>query len=251
MDQLNMFDVLNEEFKINKPIKLIELFAGYGSQAMALKRLQDDGLCTFEHHLAVEFDKFAIQSYNIVHGTNFPVMDIRDINAQQLCITDKKRFTYLLTYSFPCQDLSIAGLQKGMSKGGNTRSGLLWEVERLLDECLDYNGNLPDVLLMENVPQVIGTNNIKDFQDWELKLEKLGYSNFIEILNSKDYGIPQNRKRCFMVSILGNYNYKFPKPFELKLRLKDLLQDEEEIDESYYLSDAMVEYISKVGGGTT
>lgn len=123
-----------------------------------------------------------------------------------------------------------------MSKGDNTRSGLLWEVERLLDEC---NGNLPQILLMENVPQVIGKKNIKDFQEWRKKLEQLGYSNYVELLNSKDYKIPQNRNRCFMVSILGDYYYEFPKKQKLELRLKDML--ETNVDEKYYLSQKAID----------
>lgn len=89
----------------------------------------------------------------------------------------------LLTYSFPCQDLSCAGLQKGMKKGTGTRSGLLWEVERILDEC---GTELPHVLLMENVPMVIAEKNIEDFYEWRMKLESLGYSNYVQILNAKD-----------------------------------------------------------------
>lgn len=122
-----------------------------------------------------------------------------------------------------------------MTKGSGTRSGLLWEVERILDEC---NGELPHVLLMENVPQVIGKNNIKDFQLWRRKLEELGYSNYVELLNAKNYGIPQNRNRCFMVSILGDYHYTFPKKIKLEKKLKDLL--EEKVDEKYYLSDKAI-----------
>ena len=140
-----------------------------------------------------------------------------------------------MTYSFPCQDLSLAGKQKGMSKGNNTRSGLLWEVERILDEC---KGNLPQILLMENVPQVIGSKNIKDFDLWRKKLESLGYSNYAQLLNAKNYGIPQNRNRCFMISILGNYYYDFPKKQKLELKLKDMLEDK--VDEKYYLSQQMI-----------
>ena len=84
-----------------------------------------------------------------------------------------------------------------MSRDGGTRSGMLWEVERILDECNEIN-SLPQVLLMENVPQVIGCNAISYFQEWRAKLESLGYSNYVEILNAKDYGIPQNRERCFI-----------------------------------------------------
>lgn len=123
-----------------------------------------------------------------------------------------------------------------MQKGSGTRSGLLWEVERLLDECKE----LPQVLLMENVPQVIGKKNIKDFQSWRSKLESLGYSNFVQLLNAKDYGIPQNRNRCFMVSILGDYHYTFPVKQKLELRLKDMLEDK--VDEKYYLSDEMIKW---------
>lgn len=128
-----------------------------------------------------------------------------------------------------------------MKKGDSTRSGMLWEVERILDECKELN-TLPNILFMENVPEVIGKKNIKDFQEWVVKLESLGYSNYVECLNSKDYGIPQNRNRCFMISILGDFLYKFPMPFKLKLRLKDLL--ESNVDEKYYLSSDKIKSIS-------
>ncbi len=123
----------------------------------------------------------------------------------------------------------MAGKMQGMSKGDNTRSGLLWEVERLLNEV----ENLPQVLLMENVPQVISDANIKDFHLWQKFLEDKGYSNYTEILNAKDYGVAQNRERCFMVSLLGEWNYKFPKPIPLTKTMKDYLEDE--VDEKYYI----------------
>ena len=122
-----------------------------------------------------------------------------------------------------------------MAKGTGTRSGLLWEVERLLDECQE----LPQILLMENVPQVIGKKNIVHFQEWRRKLESLGYSNYVQLLNAKNYGLPQNRNRCFMVSILGDWHYSFPKKKKLELRLKDLLEDK--VDEKYYLSDQAID----------
>ena len=235
MDQLDIFSLMYPKYKINKPIKLIELFAGIGSQAKALKRLG----ANFEHYKVVEFDKYAIASYNAVHGTNFATSDITKINAEDLEIVDTNKYCYIMTYSFPCQDLSLAGKGKGMKKGAKTRSGLLWEVERILDEC----NNLPQILLMENVPQVHSEQNMNDFIDWQNKLESLGYQNYWQDLNAKDYGIPQNRNRCFMVSILGDYCYNFPKPFELKLRLKDMLEDE--VDEKYYLSDKMIQGMTK------
>ena len=231
-DQMDLFSFNTPKFVIDKPIRLIEMFAGIGAQAKALENLGVD----FEHWFVCEIDKFALASYNAIHGTNFETKDITKVHAAELKITDRDKYCYILTYSFPCQDLSLAGKQKGMSKGSSTRSGLLWEVERILDECVE----LPQVLLMENVPQVIGTKNIKDFQLWRSKLEKLGYSNYVQLLNAKNYGIPQNRNRCFMVSILGKYHYSFPHKKKLKLKLKDLLEDK--VDDKYYLSDEMVNF---------
>ena len=121
-----------------------------------------------------------------------------------------------------------------MSKGEGTRSGLLWEVERLLNEV----DELPQILLMENVPQVHSDKNVADFAKWIDRLEKLGYKSKYQDLNAKDYGVPQNRERCFMVSWLGDYYYHFPAPIPLEKRLKDVL--EESVDEKFYLSDETV-----------
>ena len=210
-----------------KPIRLIELFAGIGSQAAALKRLGVD----FEHYKAVEFDKYAIKSYNAVHHTNFEVSDITNVTAADLEIKDTDKYLYIMTYSFPCQDLSVAGKQKGMEKGSGTRSGLLWEVERILHECKE----LPQVLLMENVPQVHGKKFMQDFQKWITSLENLGYHNFWQDLNAKDYGVAQNRNRTFMVSFLDNVDFHFPQPFPLTKTMKDYLEDE--VDEKYYINN--------------
>lgn len=231
--ETTLFDSCFPQFKIDKPIRLIELFAGVGSQAMALRNL---GL-NFESYKVVEFNKYPLASYNAIFGTNYVPTDITKINGDYLNIVDVDKYIYIMTYSFPCQDLSVAGKQQGMSKGSGTRSGLLWEVERLLNEV----ENLPQVLLMENVPQVIGKKNINDFNLWRQFLESKGYSNFVKVLNAKDYGIPQNRNRCFMVSLLGEYSYTFPQKQELKLKLKDLLEDN--VDEKYFLSDKMLDYV--------
>ena len=205
-------------FFINdKPIRLIELFAGIGSQAKALTNL---GI-NFEHWRICEFNERAILSYNAIHGTHFVTSDITQINATDLDITQTDKYTYLLTYSFPCQDLSHAGKGAGMGKGSGTRSGLLWEVERLLNECTE----LPQVLLMENVPQVHGTKNKEHFDEWIAFLESKGYSNYWQDLNAKDYGIPQSRNRCYMVSLLGDYTYEFPKPVKLETTIKDFITD--------------------------
>lgn len=227
------FDSLKPTYKITKPIRLIELFAGIGAQAKALENLGAD----FEHYRICEFDKFAVQSYNAIHGTDFTVSDITALKGEDLGITDTDKYCCIMTYSFPCQDLSICGKQKGMSKGGNTRSGLLWEVERLLNEV----DNLPEVLLMENVPQVHSEKNRADFNKWISFLESKGYSNYYADLNAKNYGVAQSRNRCFMVSILGNYNYEFPQPELLNKTMADYL--EPTVDESYFLSLKGVKYV--------
>ena len=229
--QLDIFDYIREPISITNPIRLIELFAGYGSQAMALERIGAE----FEHYRIVEFDKHAVASYNAIHGTNFSTMDITKVHALDLAIEDTDHFTYLLTYSFPCTDLSVAGKQMGMSKGSGTRSGLLWEVERILTEIRDSNGELPQILFMENVPQVHSQDNMPDFRKWIDFLESLGYTNYYQDLNAKNYGVAQNRERCFMFSFLGEYNYHFPQPIPLKKKLKDYLEDN--VDEKYYINN--------------
>lgn len=234
--QLTIFDELCDKFSITKPIRLIELFAGYGSQAMALKRAG----ANFEHYRVVEFDKYAIKSYNAVHGTDFPTIDITTVHAADLGIVDTDDYCYMMTYSFPCTDLSVAGLQKGMKKGSGTRSGLLWEVERLLKEMDEK----PQVLLMENVTQVHNQQNIEDFKSWLNFLESLGYSNYWKDLNAKDFGVPQNRERCFMISLLGNYVYHFPEPIRgRRTKLKDLL--DHNVDERFYLKSEKAEKLIK------
>lgn len=220
-----------------KTIRLIELFAGYGSQALALKRL---GL-PFEHYRVVEFDKYAIKSYNAIHNTDFNVTDIRDVKGEDLGTFEDPNYTYLLTYSFPCTDLSLAGNMQGMKKGSGTRSGLLWEVERLLREINEAeNLRLPQVLLMENVPQVHSEQNIKDFGEWITFLDSLGYISKWQDLNAKDYGVAQNRERCFMVSYLDkSLKFAFPSPIKLTKAAKDYLEDS--VNEKYFIKTEKAE----------
>lgn len=286
MNQTTIFDFIYPKYKITKPIRLIETFSGYGSQALALKYLGVE----FEHWKTCEWAIKSIQAYKDIHFTNdtkeismskdemidylynkgissnynepmtksqisrlnekqlktiienieitHNLVNIQQVKGQDLEIIEKEQYEYILTYSFPCQDLSLAGKGKGMADT-STRSGMLWEVERILDELKETN-SLPQILLMENVPQVHGTGNVEHFNKWQLALEKLGYKNYFQDLIATDYGIPQTRNRCFMVSILGEYSYTFPKPIPLELKLKDLL--EKEVDEKYYLSDKMLDY---------
>lgn len=226
--------------EINTPIRLIELFGGIGSQAMALRDIGAD----FETYKLVEFDKYAVQSYNAIHGTHFETTDIRAVHGADLEIKDRDKYTYLMTYSFPFTDLSIAGKMAGMSKdawknGETTRSGLLWEVERILKELPD--DQLPQVLLMENVPQVHADKNLADFDNWLEFLNSRGYINFWNDLNAKDYGMPQNRDRCFCVSVLTEefIDFQFPEKIPLETKMKDYL--EEKVDERYYINTEKAE----------
>lgn len=194
-----------------------------------------------DKQLSRKNDKWIRNAYNNIIATH-NLVNIMNVKGSDLEIVNKETYEYVLTYSFPCQDLSLAGKRAGMATSqaqGGTRSGLLWEVERILTE-LDIK-NRPDILLMENVPEVVGAGNLEYFNKWELKLEELGYQNYIKILNAKNYGIPQNRRRCFMISILGNYAYTFPDEMKLNNKLKDLL--EKDVDEKYFLSDKMLNYM--------
>jgi len=240
-ESISMFEITLKTYKIKKPIRLIELFGGIGSQAMALRNIGAD----FEHYRLIEWDKYAVASYNAIHGTNFTTTDIKKVKGDDLGIIDTSKYEYIVTYSFPCQDLSLAGKRKGMAKGENTRSGLLWEVERILKECKE----LPQILLMENVPEVVGKKNIQDFRQWQYFLEGLGYSNHLKLLNAKNYGVAQNRNRAFMVSILGKWHYKFPEPVKLTKTIADYLEDE--VDEKFYLknekADKLIEQLIELG----
>ncbi|MGL4672695.1 DNA (cytosine-5-)-methyltransferase [Cetobacterium sp.] len=187
--------------------KVIELFAGVGAQTQALKNIG------VEHEVVgiVEIDKYAISSYMQLHGETPLLGDITKVDS--LPVAD------LWTYSFPCQDLSVVGLGKGIKVG--TRSGLLFEVERLLE-----NSTKPKYLLMENVKNLVGKKNKPDFDRWCNKLEELGYTNYWQVLNAKDYGVPQNRERVFMVSILGEHEtYIFPNKKELQISFREKVSD--------------------------
>ena len=130
-------------------------------------------------------------AYNNIKATH-NLVNIQNVKGKDLEIVDTDKYEYILSYSFPCQDLSMAGKRAGMSVSqadGGTRSGLLWEVERILQECKDIN-QLPQILLMENVPEICGKKNVRDFEKWQMRLNELGYTNYCEILNGKDYGIP-------------------------------------------------------------
>lgn len=215
------------EYTAENPLRLIELFAGIGSQTQALTNI---GIA---HKVVAisEIDKYAIQSYEAMHGKANNLGDIRKI--EELPDAD------LWTYSFPCQDISVAGKGAGIKEG--TRSGLLFEVERLL-RVASEKGTLPKYLLLENVKNLVSKKFKTDFDKWLDFLAELGYTNYWKVLNAKDYGIPQNRERVFCVSIRGEHEpFVFPKPKELTIRLRDMI--DETVDERFYLKESTIRSI--------
>lgn len=203
-------------------IRVFEAFAGYGSQSMALRRLGID----FEVVGISEIDKYAIQAYMAVHGDTPNYGDISKIDWSSVPDFD------FLTYSFPCTDISTAGQQKGLAEGSGTRSSLLWECRKAIE------AKRPKYLLMENVKNLVSKKFTPYLKEWIRFLEGQGYSNYTKVLNAKDFGVPQNRERVFMVSILGEVSFHFPKPFTFEKRLKYVL--EKDVDESFYLSEKVV-----------
>lgn len=199
-------------------IRVFEAFAGYGSQSIALRNLG------IEHEVVAisEIDKYAIQAYEAIHGHTNNLGDISKIDPKDIPQHD------LFTYSFPCQDLSVAGKQAGLGKG--TRSGLLYECEKIIEHCR------PKYLLLENVKNLVGKKFKADFDKWLEYLEGLGYTNYWQVLNAKNYGVPQNRERVFVISILGEHElFEWPTPIPLDKCIADILEDE--VDEKYYLSE--------------
>ena len=215
------------EYTQENPLRLIELFAGIGSQTQALKNVG------VPHTVVAisEIDKNAIKSYTALHGETVNLGDIREI--RELPEAD------FWTYSFPCQDISVAGHGAGIKEG--TRSGLLLEVERLLKIAAE-KGTLPKYLLLENVKNLVSKKFKADFDSWLSFLSSLGYTNYWQVLNAKDYGIPQHRERVFCVSIRGEHTaFVFPEKRELTLRLKDMI--DEHVDEKYYLKESTIRSI--------
>ena len=199
-------------------LKVFEAFSGYGSQSIALRNLG------IPHEVVAisEIDKYAIKAYEAIHGSTNNLGDICKIDPRDIPDHD------LFTYSFPCQDLSVAGKQAGLGKG--TRSGLLYECEKIIE------AKKPKYLLLENVKNLVGKKFKPQFDEWLQYLEGLEYTNYWKVLNAKNYGVPQNRERVFVVSILGEHKpYKFADKIPLDKCIADILEDE--VDEKYYLSE--------------
>jgi len=234
MNQLCFDDLLPKQQRKQpvKVLKLFELFAGYGSQSLALKRFN----IPFEAVGYCEIDKYAIQAYKALHGDHIKNYgDITKVNVDELPNMN------LLTYSFPCQDISVAGKQRGLSKDSGTRSSLLWECHRIIE------AKRPEYLMMENVKNLVGKQNMPDFQAWLDTLTLLGYNNYWKVVNAKHCGVPQNRERVFCVSIRQDIDdglFRFEEPFDNGIRLKDIL--EREVDEKYYIDEEKTKELIKV-----
>lgn len=195
----------------------------------------------------VEIDRFAVSSYNAINDTNFTPQDVRT--------WDKDVQVDFLLHGSPCQDFSLAGLQKGGDKGSGTRSSLMYETLRIVKKLK------PKYVIWENVANLLSEKHFHNFANYLNAMAEFGYASAYKLLNAKDYGIPQNRERVFVVSVLGGIScdllgeellFEFPKPIPLKLRLKDML--DENVDEKYYLSQKGIDYIlndKRIGGGYT
>ena len=208
-------------------LKVLELFGGIGACTKALKRLN------IPHKIVdyVEIDKYAVKSYNAINETNFEPQDITK--------WDKDIDVDLIMHGSPCQDFSLAGSQAGGDEGSGTRSSLMYETIRIVEKLN------PKYVIWENVKNVLSKKHVHNFNKYIDYLTKLGYISYFKVLNAKDYGIPQNRERVFIVSIrkdIDHNMFEFPKPYSLEKRLKDFL--EPHVDEKYFLSNKMINYIS-------
>lgn len=207
-------------------MELIELFGGIGACTKAFKNIGMN-VDVVDY---VEIDKYAVKSYNAINGTNFEPQDIKE--------WDKDINVDIIMHGSPCQDFSVAGKQAGGDLGSGTRSSLLYETIRIVGKLR------PKYVIWENVKNLLSKKHKHNFDNYIETMNILGYNSYYQVLNAKDYGIPQNRERVYTISIrkdIDNGNFKFPEKEELKLRLKDML--EEKVDEKYYLQDTKVDKI--------
>lgn len=213
-------------------MKYLSLFSGIGAFELALKRNGVDiELVGFS-----EIDKYAIKSYCAIHGVD-ESLNLGDIS--KINLNDLDEDIELITHGSPCQDFSVAGLQKGGDKGSETRSSLMWCTVDIVEKVR------PKYVIWENVKNLLSKTHRHNFDSYLEVMESLGYNNYYKVLNAKDYGIPQNRERVYTISIRKDIDkgYEFPEKEELKIRLKDLLEDE--VEERYYLSDKQIKRIKE------
>lgn len=204
-------------------MKILELFGGIG----AIRKAFDRQKIPYEVVDYVEIDKYAVKSYNAMFNENFETQDITQ--------WDKNINVDFIMHGSPCQDFSVAGKQAGGDIGSGTRSSLMYETIRIVGKIR------PKYVLWENVKNILSKKHKHNFDAYIKTMNILGYNSYYQVLNAKDYGIPQNRERVYTISIrkdIDKGNFAFPEKEELNLRLKDMLENE--VDEKYYLSDKKV-----------
>lgn len=232
-DEISLFDgfASMEELKPSfKPLRLLSLFSGIGAFEKALDRIATP----YDLVAFCEIDEHAARSYCAIHDES-PAHNLGDITK-----VDEKALPKdidVVTYGFPCQDISLAGNQKGLfnADGSKTRSGLFFDALRIIE------ATKPRVAIAENVKNLTGKKFREQFRIVLESLKEAGYTNYWAVLNAKHFGVPQNRERVFIVSIHNDLDsgfFSFPRPFPLEKRLKDLLY--EVVDEKYYLSDKII-----------
>lgn len=248
---------------------MIENYADYPSKEMMVKELTDKRLgYDFKKDKPYDWEKLSRRKDKTKGIEKYWLADYLSHNLGDMMQIKSLPYSDLLTYSTPCTDFSIAGKQEGLKwtcqdceceynpseldvdtrytcpncgshNIKSTRSGLLYEVERLLVTAKE-NNTLPKYLLMENVDALISKKYIDSFKDWIGRLDNLGYNSYYQTINAKNAGIPQNRNRIFCISIRKDIDTKlftFPKPFDTGIRLKDLLETDKDVLEKYFLSD--------------
>lgn len=255
------FDIFSVPFRAKVPdtINLVTLCSGYDSQAIALGQVSLELGCKFDLLAWSEFDPESKRPLDkqpavVAHNLLFPQWADRNVGDMTKVDWDAVKATWggqkdvdILTYSTPCQSISQAGKREGMKEGSDTRSAILWYTENAIRSLR------PKFLLQENVRAIINSTNIDDFKAWQNRVSSLGYTSYYTIMNAKDFGIPQNRERMFMLSVRNDMvgedgnkleDYTFPKPFPLTKCIADIL--DEKVDDCYFLkADSVLKFLQK------
>lgn len=249
--------------------EMIANYEDYPSKEEMVKQLTDKRLgYDFKKDVPYDWEKLSRKKDKTKGIEKYWLADHISHNLGDMMQIESLPYSDLLTYSTPCTDLSIAGKQEGLKwtchdcgceydpseldvdtrytcpncgshNIKSTRSGLLYEVERLLVKAKE-NNTLPKYLLMENVDALVSKKYIDSFKDWLVRLDNLGYNSYYQTINAKNTGIPQNRNRIFCISIrkdIDTKSFEFPQPFDTGIRLKDLLETDSSVLEKYFLSD--------------
>ena len=225
------------QYNKNNPLRVITLCSGYDSQCLALERLHQD-FPDFYYELVAwsEIDEHAIRAHNVL----FPQWADRNLGDMTKIDWTKAPQCDLLVYSTPCQSISQAGLQHGFTEGSGTRSSIIWYTREALKVLK------PKYALLENVAAMVSEKFLPMYNLWENEVQRLGYQNFAKLLNAKNYGVPQNRERIFLLSIRDDGdmpNYNWPEPIPLTRKLNNML--DENVDTRFYINPVKVQNFVK------